>query len=78
MLRNVRLAKSSLKIVTLAMLLSGCVTDRSEYMCPPLKQYKKETQQQAAKELDQLPPNSTVARLVVDYGQLRDACRALK
>ena len=40
-----------------------------------LVDYSAELQTKAAKELSALPRDSAVARLVVDYGQLRRTCR---
>ena len=37
--------------------------------------YSVETQRLAAKELRALPKDSQVAKLVVDYGKMRAACR---
>lgn len=45
--------------------------------CPPLVAYSKEFQKQAAQELRAVKKTSPkVAQLVVDYGKMRDACRA--
>lgn len=44
--------------------------------CPPLIQYSAETQKLAAAELRRLPKDSHLAKLVVDYGKMRRACRA--
>jgi hypothetical protein len=43
--------------------------------CPPLVTYSAETQRQAAQELRSLPKDSQLAKLVVDYGKVRRACR---
>ena len=43
--------------------------------CPPRVTYSAETQRLAAKELRALPKDSQVAKLVVDYGKMRAACR---
>lgn len=62
-------------IVILAMWTSGCATATfSKYQCPTLKSYTKEFQLKAAEE--KRGPASQ--QLVSDYGQLRDACRALE
>ena len=42
--------------------------------CPPLTAYSAVQQRQAAAELRKMP-ESQVARMIVDYGKLRDACR---
>jgi hypothetical protein len=44
--------------------------------CPPLVDYPADTQKKAAAELRALPPGSTVATLVADYGTTRAKCRA--
>lgn len=58
--------------------LTGCVTAHSEYVCPTLRSYSKDQLMQMAKERDLLPKGSALRQLVRDYGQMRDACRALK
>jgi hypothetical protein len=60
--------------------LAGCVTARSEATraaCPPLASYPPEFQRRAAAEMEALPPGSPLAQMIVDYGRLRDACRAM-
>lgn len=42
--------------------------------CPPLTAYSAVEQRQAAAELRKMP-ESQVAKMIVDYGKLRDACR---
>jgi hypothetical protein len=44
--------------------------------CPPVKEYSKQEQAQAAKALDETPP--IIQRWIVDYGKLRDKSRACK
>jgi hypothetical protein len=46
--------------------------------CPALKKYSKEQLQKAADELAGTVPDSVVAKMVIDYGQLREACRAIE
>lgn len=46
--------------------------------CPPLVAYGAEAQRQAARELRRLPKDSPLARMIVDYGKTRDACRAAR
>lgn len=75
-----KLRKFWLSLALLPLLLTGCVTAPSEMVltrCPSLRTYTPEFQRKAADELSHLPQGSPVARLVTDYGQLRDACRAL-
>jgi hypothetical protein len=47
-------------------------------VCPPLIDYDPAFLNSAADELDRLPAGSPVARLVIDYRQLRDMVRACK
>lgn len=57
--------------------LAACQSTAGGGGCPPLVSYSKEFQKQAARELRMTraaAPN--VAQLVVDYGKMRDACRA--
>jgi hypothetical protein len=46
--------------------------------CPALKKYSKEQLEKAAIELQGMVPDSVIAKMVVDYGQLREACRAIQ
>jgi len=55
--------------------LAGCQTVTSG--CPPLVTYSAEFQREAAGELRTLSAGSRVATMVVDYGKMRDACRAV-
>ncbi len=60
------------------MLLAGCgAATSSATRCPPLATYPPAFQSRAAGELQALPAGSAVGQLVVDYGRLRDACRAI-
>jgi hypothetical protein len=67
--------RPSKKLLPILMLVgfSGCKSTSEG--CPPLIDYSAERQTLAAKELRRLPANSEVAKLVVDYGKLRAACR---
>jgi hypothetical protein len=56
-------------------LLSGCDEATFRYLCPQLKKYSAKFQNDVADELVKAGPN--VRKLVSDYGQLRDACRAM-
>lgn len=63
-------------ILTLASIdLAACQTTAGGSGCPPLIQYSAETQKQAAAELRRLPKDSQLAKLVIDYGRMRRACR---
>lgn len=44
--------------------------------CLPMAEYSRAEQDKAADELEALPSNSQVGRMVVDYGTLRAANRA--
>lgn len=61
------------------MLLAGCATAHSSRApCPALATYPPDMQRRAADELAALPAGSAVGIMVVDYGKLRDACRAMR
>jgi len=60
-----------LSIAILPMLIGGCAMVIFE--CPPLKKYSKEFQAKAADE----SKGPATQQLVSDYGQHRDACRAM-
>lgn len=69
-----------------SLLLGGCATWSSKKerqlalvisRCPILQQYTPEQLKQAAAEVKNLPSESQAARLITDYGKLRDACRAI-
>ena len=71
------LIRSSLSVAILTMFLHDCggaTFDR--YRCPTLTKYSKSFQEKAADELPKAGTN--VKQLVSDYGQLRDACRAME
>lgn len=72
-LPNPKLWKKPLLILMLVG-SSGCKST-SGGSCPPLVDYSAERQTLAAKELRALPKGSELAKLVVDYGKLRAACR---
>lgn len=63
-------------IVILTMPLSGCDEVTFRFACPQLKTYSKAFQDVAAAEVAKSSP--AVKQLVSDYGQLRDACRAME
>jgi hypothetical protein len=67
-----------MRAILLALLLAGCVTDRALNTCPAPLEYSPEFQNQAADELDQLPPGSAIGQMIVDYGQERAALRACR
>lgn len=57
--------------------LSGCATVVSD-TCPTLFDYAPELQAQAAYELEALPEESAIAKLIGDYGVVRNEIRACK
>lgn len=65
-----------LSTVTLTPLLTGCDEATFRYLCPQLKKYTPEFQTKVADELKNAGP--ATKQLLSDYGQLRDACRALE
>jgi len=57
-------------------LLSGCGTAISDGpFCPTLVPYSVEFQRRAAEELERLPIDSPLVRLIEDYGELRARIR---
>ncbi len=65
-----------LSVLTMVLFsLTGCQTMMSG--CPPLIAYSAAEQKQASSELRVLlPHDSQLGRMIVDYGKMRDACRA--
>ena len=63
-------------------LLSGCATVSSDGgrfgACPPVVEYSRELQAQAAEEMDLLPENSAVADMMADYAVMRAQARACR
>lgn len=53
--------------------LAACQTTRGGD-CPPLVTYSVQQQRQAAAELRKMS-KSQIAKMIVDYGKMRDACR---
>ena len=75
------LKRSSLLPVII--LLSGCGTlgGSSDPIiltrCPPLATYTQAEREQAANEIDAMPPNAVTPQMLADYVTLRDQCRAI-
>jgi len=44
-------------------------------MCPPVVEYSREFQAQAAEELTLLPERSAIAEMLADYAVMRDQAR---
>jgi hypothetical protein len=62
--------------IAATVLLAGCATAGSDGpLCPALVPYPAHVQIQAADELAALPPDSVLARLIDDYGELRARIR---
>nr|WP_044008450.1 hypothetical protein [Leisingera methylohalidivorans] len=60
--------------------LTGCATAGFEAggvaACPPVVEYSREFQAQAAEELATLPDGSAVVEMMADYAVMRDQARA--
>lgn len=67
--------KKLLATLTLVSFSAGCQSTTVISGCPPLVAYSSATQKQAAAELRRLPPGSPLAKMIVDYGKHRAACR---
>ena len=60
-----------------ASLLAGCATERSDGApCPPVVAYSREFLAHAAGELDLLPADSAIERMLADYQVMRAQARA--
>lgn len=79
--------KSSLIILT-SLLLTGCGTVSNLKptqkqvnlvltKCPVLRNYSKAEMKKAAEELQNIPSDAQLARMIGDYGKLRQACRVI-
>ena len=73
-----RLQRAALGLVTIS--LSGCAAVGSEVRglgaCPPVVEYSREFQAQAAEEMALLPEGSTVVEMLRDYAVMREQTRA--
>ena len=60
--------------------LSGCATVSSDVgghgACPPVVEYSREFQAQAAEELALLPEGSPIEQMLSDYAVMREQARA--
>lgn len=78
MRRSVRIVLLAISVATV--LLAGCARVNSDLYCPYVMPYTLEVQRRAADELDRLPADSEVRRMIEDYGELRarlrEACGA--
>lgn len=81
--------KTAIGVISLSLFLGGCLA-RGEsvvttvkpqtntvviFKCPTLVKYDVDDQKAAAAEMKALPDTSVIARMITDYGKLRDACR---
>ena len=69
--------------LTLATLwLSGCATGASDSIgfgtCPPVVEYSREFQAQAAEELALLPEGSAIEEMLNDYAVMREQARVCR
>jgi len=59
--------------------LSGCATGASDVAslgaCPPVVEYSRAFQEQAAEELALLPEGSAIAEMLSDYAVMREQAR---
>lgn len=59
--------------------LSACATAGSDSApCPPVVEYSAAEQAHAAAEVDALPENAVLVRMMSDYAVLRDQARACR
>ena len=67
-------------IAVTAALLTACAGANFEVRtrCPSIAEYSAARQTQALNELKGLPPDSALAEMIDDYGELRKRCRAVE
>jgi hypothetical protein len=62
--------------------VSGCATESFEpngvALCPPVVEYSRKFQAQAAEELELLPNGSAVVEIMRDYAVMRSQARACR
>lgn len=80
MTSNAECWKRRLAVLILATIwLSGCATAGFEAnglaACPPVVEYSRELQAQAAEELALLPEGSAISEMLSDYAVMRDQAR---
>lgn len=64
-------------LAAVTILLSGCAKVVSDHgACPPVVQYPAAVQQQAAAEIEALPPGAVLEGFMADYHVLRQQARA--
>ena len=64
-------------LLTASLLLTGCAKATSD-TCPRWVAYSPAEQEAAAAELDLLPAGSAVARMIADYGVVRQEIRVCR
>lgn len=66
-------------LVLVTIWLSGCATGASDVAslgaCPPVVEYSRAFQEQAAEELALLPEGSAIAEMLSDYAVMREQAR---
>jgi hypothetical protein len=65
-------------ILAAGLAIGGCASTRAVNTCPQPKEYSQELQNQAADELDALPPGAALGQMMTDYGEERAALRACR
>ena len=83
MMSNAGCWKRRLAVLAIATsLLSGCAAVSSDgrvvRTCPPVVDYSREFQAQAAEELALLPEGTAIAEMLIDYAVMRDQARACR
>lgn len=69
--------QASAVLVMLLMPLNGCAKGVSDGLCLHVASYTATEQAEAAKVLAQMEPSAVTARMLADYGRLREEARAL-
>lgn len=65
-----------LPVLILASSMSACAPDAFNLNpCPPVVAYRQEVQIQAADELQALPPDAVLRRMMSDYAVMREQAR---
>lgn len=68
-------------LLIVMLLLTGCAmggSDRPWQVCPPVVEYSTADQVRAADEVEALPEDAVIVRMLSDYAVLRDQARACK
>ena len=69
--------QASAVLVMLLMPLNGCARGASDGLCLHVETYSATEQAAAADMLAQMDQNAMTARMLADYGRLREQARAL-